>query len=192
LAWEIIEAVEGNEVRKILAQFDAPAFVRRAKGVEVADELLHAHCRRQREEWLEMPRLRLGQFVAALGDWSRWPMTPAGGCDPQPLITLHEEWQPRLKVPVPRAHSAGQLQAPWSRLTESFAKFNRRWQEFLEKIPRDEINEIRDGYNRYYVLEKECATGSPALARRGFVELPLVTVQTLLEWYPRLPEFGAR
>lgn len=184
-------AVEGNDVRKILAQFDAPAFVRRAKGVELAEEFLHAHCSRQREEWLEMPRLRLGQFAAALGEWSRWPMSPGGGSDPQPWIALHEQWQPRLKVPVPRAHSAGQLQAPWDRMAESFAKFNRRWQTFVEKFPRDEINELRDGYNRYYVLEKECATGSAALARRGFVELPLVTVQTLLEWYPRLPELGA-
>jgi len=49
-------AVEGNDVRKILAQFDAPAFVRRAKGVELAEEFLHAHCSRQREEWLEMRR----------------------------------------------------------------------------------------------------------------------------------------
>jgi 3-methyladenine DNA glycosylase Tag len=94
-----------------------------------------------------------------------------------------------LKVPVPRAQSPAQLQTPWTRLTESFAKFNLRWQAYVAKFPRDEINEIRDGYNRYYVLEKECATGSAALARRGFVELPPVTVQTLLQWYPLLPVF---
>jgi hypothetical protein len=182
-------AGEGNEVRKILAQFDAPAFVRRAKAVEVSDELLHTRCSRQREEWLEMPRLRLGQFAAALGDWSRWPLSPGAGHDPQPLIDLHSQWQPRLKVPVPQAQSAVQLETPWTRLTASFAKFNSRWQAYVEKFPRDEINEIRDGYNRYYVLEKECATGSPALARRGFVELPPVTVQTLLQWYPLLPVF---
>jgi hypothetical protein len=81
------------------------------------------------------------------------------------------------------------LQIPWDRLTESFGKFNRRWRAFVEQFPRDEINQIRDGYNRYYVLEKECATGSPALARRGFVELAPITVPSLLTWYPLLPEW---
>ncbi|RPI83146.1 MAG: hypothetical protein EHM42_08700 [Planctomycetaceae bacterium] len=63
--------VQGNEVRKILAQFDAPAFVRRARGVEVADELLDAVLTRHREEWLDMPRIRLAQLHALLGDLQR-------------------------------------------------------------------------------------------------------------------------
>lgn len=40
-------------------------------------------------------------------------------------------------------------------LTESIERFNQRWQEFLQGVDVSHVNELRDGYNRWYVLEKE-------------------------------------
>jgi len=72
-------------------------------------------------------------------------------------------------------------------LRESLATFNRRWLEFLPTIDLTSVNEARDGYNRYYLLEKECATRSPRLARQGFQRLELFTVQELTAMLPILP-----
>jgi hypothetical protein len=49
------------------------------------------------------------------------------------------------------------------------------------------VNGLREGYNRYYLLEKECALRSPRLARQGFVRLPAVTVDDLAAQLPPLP-----
>jgi hypothetical protein len=49
------------------------------------------------------------------------------------------------------------------------------------------LNELRDGYNRYYLLEKECAIRSVALARRGFTPLPPLTLDDLAVLLPPLP-----
>ena len=46
--------------KRILARYDVPAYVRRARAVQDAWELLLSACRRQREMWLTMPRMRLG------------------------------------------------------------------------------------------------------------------------------------
>jgi len=56
----------------------------------------------------------------------------------------------------------------------------------------DGVNELRDGYNRYYVFEKECATRSPLVARHGFRPLPPVSHADLLERFPPLPEIAVR
>ena len=49
------------------------------------------------------------------------------------------------------------------------------------------VNEVREGYNRYYLLEKECALRSPLLARQGFVRLNPLTVDDLAALLPPLP-----
>lgn len=184
-------SVEGNEVRKILAQFDAPAFVRRARGVKVADDLLHARLTGQREEWLVMPRTRLAQLHARLQGFG--PLTQVG-C-PYALVTrleeLYCEWQPQLRSRVAPVRTVAETLPHWRRLGESFALFNRRWQAYVAKFNLVEINRIRDEYNKYYVVEKECATGSAVLARRGFVTLKLLTAESLLESYPLLPDLRA-
>ncbi|HVS34068.1 MAG TPA: hypothetical protein VMS17_00705, partial [Gemmataceae bacterium] len=49
------------------------------------------------------------------------------------------------------------------------------------------VNDLRDGYNRYYLLEKECALRSPRLARQGYRPLAPLTVQELEALMPPLP-----
>ena len=68
-----------------------------------------------------------------------------------------------------------------------FTFFNRRWRQFLDAVDLRPINELRDGYNRYYVLEKEFAVRSARVARHGFVPLAPLTAAALFELLPLLP-----
>jgi hypothetical protein len=72
-------------------------------------------------------------------------------------------------------------------LRESLELFNRRWDAFLPTLDLRHVNELRDGYNRYFVLEKECAVRSARVAREGFVPLSPLTVQELFRHLPLLP-----
>ena len=49
------------------------------------------------------------------------------------------------------------------------------------------VNELRVAYNRYYLLEKECALCLVRLARQGFRRLEPLTVDELSLLLPPLP-----
>lgn len=70
-------------------------------------------------------------------------------------------------------------------------RFNRRWTHYLRRLDLAPLNRLREDYNRYYVLEKECALRSARLARIGFVPLQPVTRQEFQELLPRLPQLVA-
>src|SRR5438105_14237923 len=53
----------------IVAQYDAPAYIRRARAVETAYADLLDSCRGQRANWLFGVRLHLGELRAGAGDW---------------------------------------------------------------------------------------------------------------------------
>jgi hypothetical protein len=48
------------------------------------------------------------------------------------------------------------------------------------------LNAGRADYNRYYLLEKECAVRSPSIARQGYSPLDAVTHDELLAAFPPL------
>ncbi len=179
-----------NEERQLVNQFlayhGAPAYVRRAREVEEAFEALLERCRRHREEWLPMVRVRLGTLNALAGEWQRLAPLVTDG-DLEALRRLHEELSPRLRVPVARTSSRRTLRRALRELRESLENFNRRWSAFLETLDLTFVNELRDGYNRYYVVEKECAVRSAALARQGFRPLEPVTVAEVVAALPPLP-----
>jgi hypothetical protein len=58
---------------------------------------------------------------------------------------------------------------------------------FLANVDLTAVNELREGYNRYYVLEKECAVRSARIARQGFTPLPPLTHDELMSQFPLLP-----
>jgi len=182
---------EDRIFQQLVATFDTPAFMRRAKNVEAAWEHLLEHCRRQREEWLRMPKLRLATLFALASDVKRLQrfLKPSGV---DALISLRDEWQPRLRIAITPAHSPKQIHRSLNVLRESFARFNARWECFLGELDLTEINRLRDGYNRYYVLEKECAVRSATVARAGFKPLPLVTSDDVRHVFPLLPELHVR
>jgi hypothetical protein len=172
----------------MLLAFDAPAFVRRAMQVEGAWDAIVAVCRRERERLLQMPRMRLARFLALI---ESWPPGSSALCRIDELAylrELHAEWKPRLRSPVKRARTERAVTQALADLSRSFRRFNHRWQASLNKLDLGPINRLREGYNRFYLLEKECALRSARLAREGFVPLAPVRVENLLELFPLLKD----
>jgi hypothetical protein len=170
----------------MLLAFDAPAFVRRALQVEIAWEGMQAVCRRERERLLEMPRMRLARFVMLRESWSKDLSSICSPDDLAYLDRLHQDWKPRLRSTVQPARTEAAVVQALADVARSFARFNRRWLAYLGELDLRPLNQLRDGYNQFYVLEKECALRSARLAREGFVPLAPVRVEDLLERFPVL------
>jgi hypothetical protein len=178
---------EGHEFQQILASFDAPAFIRRARGVQDALGHLLAKCLAQRDDWLKMTRLLVGRLHAlTAGDWS--VLRPLLADDEQvcALESLHTNLASKLRVAPPPTTSARVLRRTLGELVKGLEQFNARWQPYLEKVDCGTINELRERYNRYYVLEKACALRSDRLARIGFEPMVPLTVGELAEHLPLL------
>ena len=77
----------------------------------------------------------------------------------------------RLRMPVPSTRSLRVLRRALHELRASIIRFNERWNAFLPTVDLSELNAQREAYNRYYLLEKECALRSARLARQGFRRL---------------------
>src|SRR5262249_13847271 len=162
---------DSRELREIMAQFDAPAYVRRARQVEATYEQLVDRCRKQREEWLSMVRTRLGQLAALSNEWEALRPTLCGEAEFHSIRRLHGDLPPKLRVVPAPTSSPRVLRRAAVVLQCSIWRFNERWSAFLAELDLAPLNKQRDGYNRYYVLEKECALRSPRLAREGFRQL---------------------
>jgi hypothetical protein len=178
---------EHHLLKTFEAQYDAPAYIRRARQVEDAWETLLHRCRRQRDEWLPMVRTRLGLVRGLAGDWAA--LRPWLADDEQVALLRHleEVLQPRLRAAVEPTSSGRALRRALRELTESLERFNGRWQAFLPVIDLTHVNGLRDGYNRYYLLEKECAVRSARVARQGFRRLEPLTTEVLAAVLPALP-----
>jgi hypothetical protein len=178
---------ESQIVKRFTSHYNAPAYIRRAPQVEDAFEQVVRHCDKQRGEWLLMVRVRLGFLEALAGDWNR--VRPWLRDDEQITIltTLVAMLTPRLRCPPKPVSSGLALRRPLAELIRSIERFNRRWLEFLPTVHFTRVNQLRDGYNRYYLLEKECAIRSARLARQGFKLLEPATVADLMARLPTLP-----
>lgn len=177
----------GEVFKRFLAQYDAPAYIRRARGVQVAFEQLLEQCRRRRAEWLEIVRLRIGMLHGLAGDWNN--LLPLLANEEQlDILRYHlAALAAPLRAPLEATTSTRALRAALRELHESLERFNERWQVFLIGVDLTAINEMREGYNRYYVLEKECAVRSARIARQGFSPLPPLTIEDLAAHFPLLP-----
>ena len=132
-----------TQFQTLICTVDTPAFLRRKQSVDAVWNAVLAKCRRQRDEWLVMPR---GRF---------------------------RDWQ-----------QSGNDVRKYEQLERSVDLFNRRWARFLGEIDLSEVNRLRQDYNDFYVLEKECAGASPQVAKYGFEPLSMVKVDDLLELLP--------
>jgi hypothetical protein len=183
----LVGPLHDRRVMQLIASYGAPAFVRRARRVQDAFDALIAHCRRQREKWLPMVRIRLALLHALAGDWTR--LSPWLANDEQLAILqdLHTELSPELRA-APRPTASGRrLSGALRELVESVQCFNRRWSPFLESVDLKGLNQLRNGYNRFYLLEKECVVRSPRLARQGYHPLAPMTIDELAALFPPLP-----
>lgn len=173
--------------KRFLSQFDAPAYIRRARGVEAALEQLLDRCRSRRAEWLEMVRMRIGILHALAGNWDKLRPFLVDEEQLDILRYLLAALASPLRAPLEPTASARALRRALSELHESLQRFNQRWQTFLTSVDLSVLNELREGYNRYYVLEKECAVRSARVARQGFTPLEPLTLDDLAVQFPLLP-----
>jgi hypothetical protein len=170
----------------VAAQYDAPAYIRRARAVEAALNDLLERCRRQRADWLYGVRLHLGALRAGVESWSE-----LGGvlADDEQVAVLErlrcEAGDPAVPTDGPTTVTGRRRLL--RRLQSSIERFNRRWSDYVEDLDLSEINRLRDGYNRFYLLEKECAVGPGRILTQAFCRLPPLTARDLLEHLPRLP-----
>jgi hypothetical protein len=176
-----------HAVKLFIAQYDAPAYIRRARQVEEALTQLVERCRQQRDQWLKMARLRLGFLKARAGDWNALLPWLADEDQLETLRQLDLALSPQLRVPIAPTRSARILKRLLRELHESLERFDTRWQRYLASIDLTQVNRLIDGYNRYYLLEKECVFRSARLARQGFRPLEPMTVERLQRLLPRLP-----
>jgi hypothetical protein len=175
-------------VKQFIAHYDAPAYMRRARAVQDALDGLLGKCRQQREAWLQMVRIEMGRLHGLLaGDWCGLAPLLAEEEEVGVLRRLHANLYPRLRMPVAATSSTAKLRRSLGRLTERLDRFNRRWREFMAGLDLASLNEVREGYNRYYLVEKECALRSPRLAREGFCRLEPLTAEDVLALLPPLP-----
>jgi hypothetical protein len=177
---------DDKTAKALLGAYGGPAYVRRARRMEEAIRQMIERCERQRQEWLDMVRLRLGVLGKLAGEWSVLaPLLEPG--EVEALATLHEKLRPELTLTIQPSTSHRRLRQALEELRHSIFRFNRRWAAFLQQIDLATINDLIDGYNRYYVFEKECVVGSPRVARQGFVPRPAMTTANLHEMLPPLP-----
>jgi hypothetical protein len=171
---------------QVVAMHGPPAYIRRALQVEAAWVGIVEQCQRRRHEWLGMVRVRLATLQALAGEWTA--LTPVvGPSSVDMLAVLAVELRPQLRHAPPPTASPRRLRTAWKELLASLANFNQRWQAYLLGIDLTEVNRLRDGYNRYYLLEKECAVRSAMIARQGFQRLVPARVQDLQTLFPVLP-----
>jgi hypothetical protein len=174
--------------KKVLGRFDAPAYVRRARAVEESLRNLVLECRGKRDALALMPRLRVGRLrLQAGGDWAALRPFLADDDQPAVLQALHDELRPVLRAPVAPLTAARRLRKALRELVASVEGLNRRWLEHLPTVDRSAVDAARDLYNRYYLLEKECAVRSPSLARLGYRPLKPLTLDELRALVPPLP-----
>jgi hypothetical protein len=179
-------------VQEIIGRFDAPAFMRRAKQVETSWSNLMEQLAKVRSEKLEIVRLRIGQLYALADRWETLRTWIVVEEDLVALQRLHDELQPRLRMPLLSTTSQRKLRSALCALLQAMTAFNQRWSKLLAKTDLKTVNAARDAYNRYYLLEKECALGSARVARIDFKRVEPATLDDLRKQFPllRLPHIA--
>ncbi len=179
-------ADEQHVIKEMIGRFDAPAFIRRARRVEESYQHLLAKLDRERTQKLEMVRLRLGQLRALAGSWSALEPWFPDAAELTALQSLHDLLRPVLRLPPEPTTSWRILRGALVELTEAMAIFNRRWQKVLAQTDLTPVNAEREGYNRYYLLERECALGAARASREKFRPLESLTPTEIAERFPLL------
>jgi hypothetical protein len=180
-------APDRREINELLGLFDAPAYIRRARGLEEATRQLFDKYGKLRDDWLDMVKMHLAMLRDLAGDWSAVRPLVADDEQVEHLRKLNDELRPRLIDPLKPTTRARALRRALRDLIASLERFNRRWAEQLAKIDLSAVNALREGYNRHYVLEKACALRNDVIARHGFTPLPPLRREDLEAALPLLP-----
>lgn len=176
-----------REFLELVAQFDAPAFIKRARRTEEAAAQVMAFCRSRRSVLLEIPALRLATVGALIAyDWPALGEYLQDGSAAEYLDSLHDEWQPQLRVVIQATDSPRKIRRALTELAMTFENFNRKWQLFTRELDLADVNQARADYNNYYVCEKACAFDSEEIGQRGFQELQPFAREDVIKELPYL------
>jgi hypothetical protein len=169
---------------------DAPAFIKRARRMQEMLESLLQHCGQTYEEHLKKVRVALTSLALTSRSWS--DLASCFDCDEDVkwLRSLCETLAIEPAWAGQRARSPRALRREFEELKATIRNFNRGWRSFLKNVDLGPVNEARAGYNRYYVLEKECAVRSLRVARQGFIPVPALTKDDLTSMFPCLALHG--
>jgi hypothetical protein len=185
---ELVPIPSHNDERRaamdVIARFGVPAYLRRARRVE--------------DSWAELlDRLRIDRrtLLAGVRLHLRLLLDAAGHLDAlRPVVTderieLLRSWAVEFGLAERPPTGAGprRLRRAVRELVASVARFNRKWSAHVADTDLSEVNAERDGYNRWYLLEKECAVGV-IRASQGFRPLPPATTADVQAALPPLPE----
>lgn len=176
------------EERLLFGLGDPPAYLRRGMSVEDAEARVDKRCATARDEMLYAVRLRLRFWNRLVSDsgWLRRRLSPAAQASVADIGS--KIFSPGDPMLLPAPVGWGVFAAKhWRAFAAAVEDFNDRWQRFLRTFPLDDLRHAIDGYNRYYVLEKECAVRSALTARRGFMPRDMPTVDDLMARFPLLP-----
>lgn len=172
---------------QFLAEHDVPAFLRRSQGVNDAWKEAIRECQVAREKLLEMPRLRLGVLAeTAQHDWVEVASLLVDRSSADRLREYHDAWQPVLRTDVAAVRNSKLWIKPIQELITSFRRFNQRWEEYANAFDYRRVNALRDGYNKFYVIEKSCAFDSDRIGAEGFVELQPASSADMMRELPLL------
>jgi hypothetical protein len=184
---QVMSDTDPKVFQQILSQYGGPAFVRRGREVQLAFDAQVEACRGKREKWLEWVRLPLGTLFALAGSAAALEEFLDNSNQLQGLKKLMDDLQPQLRLPPAASTSRGVLRRAFAEVRGAIERFNERWHTFIAELDLQEVNEIRDRYNRFYLLEEECALGSGRLARHGFQRLNPLRPEDFLNIFPLLP-----
>jgi hypothetical protein len=171
-----------GEFLKILADVgEEPAFIQRARSVEIGWDLLISRCQTIYEELLLWPRRHLMVLSHRLrGDWSRLLPFLENADEFVYFESLHCNWKAKLSVSGGWAWSD---RGAFLTFVESVDRFNKTWLHSLRQVDLEAVNRVRGDYNRFYPTEKDCAFGVDR-TYLTFRPIEMVSLETLLERFP--------
>ena len=148
---------ERDRVFQQILGHSGAAFVRRGRDVQLAFDAVVETCLKQRKEWLTFVRLSLGTLFALAGSAAALEELLGNRGQLQMLEQLQKELQPKLRVPPAPTSSARRIRRALAEVRDTINRFNGRWHNFVANLKLQKVNETRERYNRYYLLEKDLA-----------------------------------
>ena len=174
-----------DAAKQLLGQFDAPSYVRRGLEVEQSWRDLLGALGRVRRQSLEPLGRRMAWMKSRAGEWRRL----AGDDDRalEALAALEQMVPGILRYPPGRAWWIALPRLEYRRWNRDLEAFNEFWLKTVEMADLAPVNRRREAYNRWYLLEKECALGSARLAMAGYQPLVPLTCSDIIARLPCLP-----
>lgn len=173
--------------QRLLGRFDVPAYVRRGLRVAQGRAAVVAQCRQKRRELLCHAKWRAGQLRRALSDPEQLERLLPRAAERDHWNELWDVLEASGDVAGGPPPSSRRLRRMVRETCESLERFNRAWLHYLNGIDLMSVNREIEAYNRYYLLEKECALRSPRLVRQGYRPLAPLSIDDLFAQFPLLP-----